>query len=132
MQKKPITTFLKVMSIITLIQSVLGILVSAVAAFVAPLAEEAAGESLGMMTWISLAVTTVCLVVNFILAIMALQHKGIAVAYRISIFTMLAMVVFNVVDGGDVSSYLSALAGAIIPALFLLALGKQAKVDMEQ
>lgn len=132
MKKKPIVTFLKVMSIITLIWSVLGVLISAVAVFVAPAAEMATGEPVEMITWVSMAVSTVCMIVNFVLAIMALQHKGIGTAYRISTFTLLAPVVFNAVDGGGISGCLSALVGAVIPALFLVALGKQNKIDQEQ
>lgn len=132
MKKESITTFLKVMSIITLIWSVLGVLISALAVFVAPLAEETTGEAYGMMTWITLAVTAICEIVNFVLAIMALQHKKIDLVYKISTFTLMALIVFNVVDGGGIGAYLATIAGAIIPALFAVSAGGQNKIDQAQ
>ena len=109
MEKKPIIPFLKVMSIIVLIQSVIGILINGFAAF--------------------LAVSIVCLVINFILAIMALQHKEIELVYKVSIVTLIVPAVFSVVIAGGVSDYISIAAGAVISALFCYAAFKQNKLD---
>ena len=129
MEKKPITTFLKVMSIIVLIQSVIGILINGFAAFLAPVVETSESGTVTPMTWISLAVSIVCLVINFILAIMALQHKEIDLVYKVSIVTLIVPAVFNAVIAGGVSGYFSVLAGAVIPALFCYAAFKQTKID---
>lgn len=131
MEKKPITTFLKVMSILILIQSVLGILTSVLAVFLKPAVDEAAGGDTAFM-WLSLAVCTVCMIVNAVLAVMALQHKNIARVYQISIITLMFSVVFGFVDGGGVSSFVSSLIGAVIPALFCYALFNQNKADQVQ
>ena len=132
MEKKPITTFLKVMSIIILIQSVLGVLLNGFAAFLAPVVETAGGMALTPLTWISLAVSIVCEIINFALAIMALQHKEIDLVYKISIFTLIAPVVFSAVTAGGVSEYFSIIAGAMIPALFCYSVFQQNKIDQAQ
>ena len=129
MEKKPITTFLKVMSIIVLIQSVVGILINGFAAFLAPIVETSESGAITPMTWISLAVSIVCLIINFILAVMALQHKNIGLVYKISIVTLILPLVFNVVVSGNSSGYLSAVSGAIIPALFCYSAFNQNKID---
>ena len=129
MEKKPITAFLKVMSIIILIQSVLGLLINGFAAFLAPVVETAGGAVITPITWVSLAVGIVCEIINFVLAIMALQHKEIDLVYKVSIFTLIAPVVFSSVTAGGVSGYFSVLAGAVLPALFCYAAFQQNKLD---
>ena len=129
MEKKPIIPFLKVMSIIVLIQSVIGILINGFAAFLAPVVETSESGIITPITWISLAVSIVCLVINFILAIMALQHKEIDLVYKVSIVTLIVPAVFSVVIAGGVSDYISIAAGAVISALFCYAAFKQNKLD---
>lgn len=129
MEKKPIIPFLKVMSIIVLIQSVIGILINGFAAFLAPVVETSESGIITPITWISLAVSIVCLVINFILAIMALQHKEIELVYKVSIVTLIVPAVFSVVIAGGVSDYISIAAGAVISALFCYAAFKQNKLD---
>lgn len=131
MEKKPITTFLKVMSIIILIQSVFGILINGLAAFMAPLMEEAGGE-VGAFAWISIAVSTVCLIINFVLALLALQHKKLDIAYKLAIVTLIFPLVFNVVSAAGASGFVSAVANAVLPALFCYALFQQNKLDKAQ
>ncbi len=131
MEMKPITTFLKVVSILILIQGILGILTSAVAVFLKPAVDEAIGGDTHFM-WLSLAVCTVCAVVNVVLAVMALRHKNIALVYRISVVTLMFSVVFGFADGGGVSSIVSSLIGAVIPALFCYSLFNQNKMDQNQ
>lgn len=120
------------MSILTLIWCVLGILIDATAIFVAPLAEEATGAPMETITWIALGVSIVCMVINFVLAILALRHSAIGTAYRVSVFTLLALIVFNVAGGDGASGILSSLLGAIIPLLFAVSLAQQNKIDREQ
>lgn len=85
-----------------------------------------------MMTWIALAVSIVCMIINFVLAIRALQHKGVGTAYRIATFTLMALIVFNAVNGGGVRGYFAVPVSAVIPVLFVIALAKQDKLDREQ
>ncbi len=129
MEKKPIITFLKVMSIVVLIQSAIGILINGFAAFLAPVVETSESGAITPMTWITLAVSIVCLVINFILAIMALQHKEIDLVYKVSIVTLIVPIVFNIVIASGASGYFSAIAGAVIPALFCYAAFKQNRID---
>ena len=89
------------MSIIVLIQSVVGILINGFAAFLAPIVETSESGAVTPMTWISLAVSIVCLIINFVLAVMALQHKNIGLVYKISIFTLIFPPVFNIVVAGN-------------------------------
>ena len=120
------------MSIIILIQSVLGVLLNGFAAFLAPVVETAGGMAITPLTWISLAVAIVCEIINFALAIMALQHKEIDLVYKVSIFTLIAPVVFSAVTAGGVSEYFSIIAGAMIPALFCYSVFQQNKIDQAQ
>lgn len=131
MEKKPITSFLKVMSILILIQSVLGVLVSLFAVFLAPAVEEAAEGDTGFM-WVTLVVGIVCMVINIVLAVMALQHKKIDLVYKVSLFTLVISVVFSSTGGSGASDYISVLIGAVIPALFCVAAFKQNKADQAQ
>ena len=63
---------------------------------------------------------------------MALQHKEIDLVYKISIFTLIAPVVFSAVTAGGVSEYFSIIAGAMIPALFCYSVFQQNKIDQAQ
>lgn len=128
MEKKPVTMLLKIVSILLLIQSVIGVLVGGLAIAVAPAVEEAAGEN-GEFIWLTLAVTMVCAIVSIVLAIMALLHKKIDLIYKISIFTLIISLVFSIQDG---SGILSAIGGAVIPALFCYAAFNQNKIDQAQ
>ena len=86
-----------------------------------------------MMTWIALAVSIVCMIINFVLAIRALQHKGgVGTAYRLATFALMALIVFNAVNGGGVRGYFAVLVSAVIPVLFVIALAKQDKLEREQ
>ena len=132
MEKKPITPFLKVMSILTLIESILAVVINMLAVFLAPVAEEVAGEPLDGMIWVNLAVSIICAVANIVIAIMALQHKKIELVYKISIFTFIAPIVFSSTQASGLSGYVSLIGSAVIPALFLAAAFKQNKLDQAQ
>lgn len=67
--------------------------------------------------------------INFILAVMALQHKNIGLVYKISVVTLIFPLVFNIVVAGNSSGYLSAVTGAIIPAPFWYSAFNQNKID---
>ncbi len=132
MEKKPITKFLKVMSIITLIWSVLGVVINGFAICLIPTAEATAGVSLGPMAYISGGVCIVCLIINFSLAIMALQHKKLGLVYKIAAFTLVALAVFNATDASGIGDYIMVLISVVIPALFYYAAFKQNKLDQGQ
>lgn len=129
MEKKPITTFLKVMSVIVMIQSVFGVLINGLAVALAPLVGSSTGEPVAPMLMISIVVSLVCLIINFILAILALQHKRLELVYKISIVSLLFAVVFNCVNADNAGNYLSIFASAAIQLLFCYAVFQQNKLD---
>ena len=83
MEKKPITPFLKVMSIIRIIQSVCGVLVNILGlAMLAALPglESLVGESSGVevtpLTWISIIISLVCVIVDVVQRNRRTQHRS--------------------------------------------------------
>lgn len=137
MEKKPITPFLKVMSIIRIIQSVCGVLVNILGLAVLaalPGLESLVGESSGVevtpLTWISIIISLVCVIVDVVLAVMALKHSKLDLVYRISSFTMMFNVVFSVTAGpSTVLDFLRIALSLVLPCLFIYAVYKQNQLD---
>ncbi len=129
MEKKPITSFLKIMAIIYLIVYGVGVLGSiATNAFVL-----SSGMSVGGFYWVSSVVSVVCGIVNFVIAIMALQHKNIGLVYKISVVTLIFAVVFDavsIIPTGGFIGIITLVIRALIPVLFVYAAFKQNKYDM--
>lgn len=138
MENKPITQFLKVMSIIFIIISVLSVIGGVFTLFtyaalpgLEELAEETAGIEITPMSYISIAVGTIASIINIVLAVMALKHKKLDLVYKIGIFTMIAGEVFSGVSASGISDYISLALGLVVPVLFLIAVFKQNQLDKE-
>lgn len=133
MEKKPITPFLKVTSILHMIYAILGAFVGILALLIVvllPELEAEAGVEITPYHIIALAVSVICTVVDIVMAIMALRHTKLNIVYAISVITYVASAVFGVTDiGGSVSDYISVAVSFIIPGLFLIAVFKQKKLD---
>lgn len=136
MEKKPITTLLKVTAIIHLVLSVLGILtslLSIVSYALLPGLSSLVGETTGMeftpLTWISIVIGLICCVIDTYLSILALKHQKLKMVYQVSIFTMLAAEVFNGVQIHGVGDVISLIIGLALPLLFIYAVYGQLKLD---
>lgn len=132
MKKEPITTFLKAMSILLLIESVIELLINGLAVFLAPVVTASLGDAVDNLMWVNLAVTLVCTVMDIVIAVMALQHKNISLVYKLSIITLILPVVFSSMEADGVTGYVSVFIGAVIPALFCIAAFQQNKIDGAQ
>lgn len=136
MEKKPITKFLKVMSIIHLVLAILGVITSILAIIsyaalpgLSALVEETAEIDITPLTWISIVIGLVCCIVDICLSVFALKHDKLQLVYRISIFTMLATTVFNGVETRSIGDVINLLLGLILPGLFIYAVYQQLKLD---
>lgn len=138
MEKKPITSMLKVTSILHIIQAVFAALagVLALGAYVAlpgleEMVEQNSGIEITPLTYISIAIALVCGIIDIVMSVMALQHKNLGLVYKISIFTLIFSEVFSATDLKDVTDYTSIIIGLIVPCLFLYAVFNQKKLDGE-
>ncbi len=136
MEKKPITKFLKVMSIIHLVLAILGVITSILAIIsyaalpgLSALVEETAEIDITPLTWISIVIGLVCCVVDICLSVFSLKHDKLQLVYRISVFTMLATTVFNGVETRSIGDVINLLLGLILPCLFIYAVYQQLKLD---
>ena len=138
MEKKPITSMLKVTSILHIIQAVFAALAGALAlgAYVAlpgleEMVEQNSGIEITPLTYISIAIALVCGIIDIVMSVMALQHKNLGLVYKISIFTLIFSEVFSATDLKDFTDYTSLIIGLIVPCLFLYAVFNQKKLDGE-
>lgn len=138
MEKKPITSMLKVTSILHIIQAVFAALagVLALGAYVAlpgleEMVEQNSGIEITPLTYISIAIALVCGIIDIVMSVMALQHKNLGLVYKISIFTLIFSEVFSATDLKDFTDYTSLIIGLIVPCLFLYAVFNQKKLDGE-
>ena len=140
MEKKPITTFLKVMAIVHLVigvMSVIGNLLSIVAYTLLPglsdlVREDNPGLEITPLTWISIVFGVICAAVDVYLSVLALKHQKLQLVYRVSILTMLVVEVFNGVSVSGIGDVISLLIGLILPILFIYAVYQQIKLDGEK
>ena len=138
MEKKPITSMLKVTSILHIIQAVFATLagVLAIGAYAAlpgleEMVEQNSGIEITPLTYISIAISLVCGIIDIVMSVMALQHKNLGLVYKISIFTLLFSEAFSATDLKGVTDYISLIIGLIVPCLFLYAVFNQKKLDGE-
>lgn len=138
MEKKPITSMLKVTSILHIIQAVFAALagVLALGAYAAlpgleEMVEQNSGIEITPLTYISIAIALICGIIDIVMSVMALQHKNLGLVYKISIFTLIFSEVFSATDLKDVTDYTSLIIGLIVPCLFLYAVFNQKKLDGE-
>lgn len=136
MENKPVTTLLKVTSILTIIESVLAIFIAVLALILLALpgmtdlmAETGEAVEVTPLNVISIVVSLVCAVINIVLAVWAIKHKKLSLVYKIGIFTMLATEVFNATTLSSVMDYVQLAIGLILPLLFLYAVFQQNKID---
>ena len=137
MENKPVTTLLKVTSILTIIESVLAIFIAVLALLIILalpgmtdlMAETGEAVEVTPLNVISIVVSLVCAVINIVLAVWAIKHKKLSLVYKIGIFTMLATEVFNATTLSSVMDYVQLAIGLILPLLFLYAVFQQNKID---
>lgn len=136
MEKKPITTLLKVTAIIHLVASVLGVIMSIISIVsyallpgLSDLVQEETGTEITPLTWIAVVLGLICCVVDAYLSVLALKHNKLQLVYKVSIFTMLISEVFSGVTVSGIGDIISLLIGLILPLLFIYAVYNQLKLD---
>lgn len=141
MENKPITPFLKYVSCLFVILAVWSAIINAIALIslialpgLTDLIAEAgeAAVEVTPLTYISIAICLVCAIINIVLGTMAFKHKNLTMAYKIAGFTMIANAVFTATDLSAPADYVNLVVGLIVPALFLVAVYKQNKLDNEE
>lgn len=132
-------TLLKVSSVLYIILSVLQLFISALALLVLaafPQLLDTMVESgqlaaeITPLTYISIILTLICSIVNIVIAVMALKHKNLNMVYKVGIFTMLCVEVFNFTSLDSISDVFDIILGLAIPVIFLYAVIKQHRADI--
>ena len=132
-------TLLKVSSVLYIILSVLQLFISALALLVLaafPQLLDTMVESgqlaaeISPLTYISIILTLICSIVNIVLSVMALKHKNLNMVYKVGIFTMLIIEVFNATSLNSISDVVDIILGLAIPLIFLYAVFKQNRADL--
>lgn len=133
------STLLKVSSVLYIILSVLWLFISelgllvlvALPQLIDTMVEsgELAAE-ITPLTYISIILTLICSIVNIVIAVMALKHKNLNTVYKVGIFTMLCVEVFNFTSLDSISDVVDIILGLAIPLIFLYAVFKQNRADL--
>ena len=132
-------TLLKVSSVLYIILSVLWLFISALGLLVLvalPQLIDTMVESgelaaeITPLTYISIILTLICSIVNIVIAVMALKHKNLNTVYKVGIFTMLIIEVFNATSLNSISDVVDIILGLAIPLIFLYAVFKQNRADI--
>ena len=132
-------TLLKVSSVLYIILSVLWLFISALGLLVLvalPQLIDTMVESgelaaeITPLTYISIILTLICSIVNIVIAVMALKHKNLNTVYKVGIFTMLCVEVFNFTSLDSISDVFDIILGLAIPLIFLYAVFKQNRADL--
>ena len=132
-------TLLKVSSVLYIILSVLWLFISALGLLVLvalPQLIDTMVESgelaaeITPLTYISIILTLICSIVNIVIAVMALKHKNLNTVYKVGIFTMLCVEVFNFTSLDSISDVFDIILGLAIPLIFLYAVFKQNRADI--
>ena len=130
---------LKVSSVLYIILSVLQLFISALALLVLvalPSFQDTMVEAgqlaaeVTPLTYISIILTLICSIVNIVLSVMALKHKNLNMVYKVGIFTMLIIEVFNFTSLDSISDVFDIILGLAIPVIFLYAVIKQHRADI--
>ncbi len=140
MENKPITKFLRFTACLYVIigvwSAIVGVL--AIVSLIAlpgltDLMAEAGEAALEVtpLTYISIAVSLICAIIDVVLGIMALKHKNLNIVYKIGIITMIASEVFTATELSSVADWVTLALGLVVPVLFLIAVLKQIKLDGE-
>ena len=133
------STLLKVSSVLYIILSVLWLFISALGLLVLvalPQLIDTMVESgelaaeITPLTYISIILTLICSIVNIVIAVMALKHKNLNMVYKVGIFTMLIIEVFNFTSLDSISDVFDIILGLAIPVIFLYAVIKQHRADI--
>lgn len=133
------STLLKVSSVLYIILSVLQLFISALALLVLvalPSFQDTMVEAgqlaaeVTPLTYISIILTLICSIVNIVLSVMALKHKNLNMVYKVGIFTMLIIEVFNATSLNSISDVVDIILGLAIPLIFLYAVFKQNRADI--
>lgn len=141
MENKPITPFLKCVSCLFVILAVWSTIVGAIALVslialpgLSDLMAEAgeAAVEVTPLTYINIVVTLVCSIVNIVIGTMAFKHKNLSLVYKISVITMIASEAFTAIDLTAPADWVTLALGLVVPALFLIAVFKQMKLDKEE
>ena len=125
MEKKPASKFFRVMSVLLLFESVIGILLCLFAVLVMWKLSEPAGP----LNWLSLIVTAVCSAVNIVLAVMAMRHRKLDTVLKVLIFTIIFPIVFNSAGSSGTDGWISNFMSQLIPFLFYVAVFTQNRAD---
>lgn len=140
MENKPISPFLKYMSCLYVILAVWSAIAGAIALIalialpgLSDLMAEAGEAAIEVtpLTYISIAVTLICAIIDIVLGTMAFKRKNLPLVYKIAGITMIANAVFTATDLSAPADYVILVVGLIVPALFLFAVIKQIKLDKE-
>ncbi len=125
MEKKPVSKFYRVMSVLLLFESIIGILLCVLAILVMWKLSESAEP----LNWLSLIVTAVCSAVNIVLAVMAMRHRKLDTVLKVLIFTIIFPIVFNSAGGSGTGGWISNFMSQLIPFLFYAAVFSQNRAD---